>query len=47
MDTTPDSGTAQPDRPENAPAWFLVLLVIIFVLGFVWIMWSFVGFGGY
>ena len=43
MDSTPGPGNTEPDRPESAPAWFLVAMVVMFVLLVVWIM---VMFGG-
>lgn len=43
MDSTPGPANPEPDRPESAPAWFLVLVVVLFVLGLAWIMVSFGG----
>lgn len=40
IDTTPRSGEPEPDRPENAPQWVLVLIVVLVVLGGLWILMS-------
>lgn len=44
-DTTPSSDEPQPDRPENAPRWFLLLILVVVVLGVLWLLWSFYGGG--
>jgi hypothetical protein len=43
MDTTPRSGDPEPDRPDNAPRWFLVLVVTIVAVGGVWVLMSLIG----
>jgi len=43
MDSTPGPTNSQPDRPDSAPAWFLVAIVVTFVLVVVWIMVTFGG----
>jgi hypothetical protein len=43
MDSTPGPGNSEPDRPESAPPWVLVLVLVLFFLGMAWIMVSFGG----
>lgn len=43
MDSTPGPGNTEPDRPDSAPAWFLVVILVMFVLVMVWVMVSFGG----
>ena len=43
MDSTPGPANSEPDRPESAPAWFLVLILLVFFLGMAWIMVTFGG----
>jgi hypothetical protein len=40
MDTTPRSGNPEPDRPDGAPRWVLVLVISLIVLGVLWVMIS-------
>lgn len=40
MDTTPRSPNSEPDRPEGAPRWFLLLIVVVIVVGGVWVLMS-------
>ena len=32
MDSTPGPSNPEPNRPESAPAWFLVLGLVLFLL---------------
>lgn len=45
MDTTPRSSNPEPDRPDGAPRWFLLSVVLFLVLGALWIMWTIFGGG--
>ena len=45
MDSTPRSGNREPDHPENAPRWFLLLIVMIVVLGGLGLLLSIFGWG--
>jgi hypothetical protein len=44
-DTTPRSGNDEPERPDSAPRWFIVLIVLIIVLGGLWFLLSAFGWG--
>ena len=43
MDSTPGPVNSEPDRPEGAPAWFLVLILVVFLVGMAWIVVTFGG----
>ena len=43
MDSTPGPGDTEPDRPESAPPWFLVAVLVVFLLVVVWAMVTFGG----
>lgn len=43
MDSTLAPGSSDPDRPESTPAWFLALVLVLFLLGMVWVMVTFGG----
>ena len=45
MDSTPISANQGPDHPENAPRWFLLLVVTIVVLGGLGLLLSIFGWG--
>ena len=45
MDTTPRPGNQEPDHPEDAPRWFLLLIVMIIAIGGAWLLWLFIGGG--
>lgn len=40
MDTTPRSSNPEPDRPEIAPRWFLLLIATIVAVGGVLVLMS-------
>jgi hypothetical protein len=42
-DTTPRNHL--PDQPENAPPWFLILIVLIIAFGGTWLLLSLFGWG--
>lgn len=43
MDSTPGPGNTEPDRPESAPRWFFVAVLVLFLLLVAWIMVTFGG----
>jgi hypothetical protein len=41
LDTTPRSSNPEPDRPDEAPRWFLILIVTLVAVGGLLIMFTF------
>lgn len=44
LDSTPRSGNPEPDRPDGAPPWFLILIVVLVGVGALWFLWTFLNF---
>ena len=47
MDTTPRTSDEGPDRPDDAPRWFLIVGVLVIALGGLWFLWTFFNQSGY
>lgn len=43
MDSTPRPGNSEPNRPGGVPPWVLILVLVLFLLGVVWVMVTFGG----
>lgn len=43
MYSTPGPGDTEPDRPESAPRWFLMAVLVTFLLMLIWITVTFGG----
>jgi hypothetical protein len=41
LDTTPRSTNPEPDRPDGAPRWLLVLIVVLVAVGGLWFLLTF------
>jgi heme/copper-type cytochrome/quinol oxidase subunit 4 len=41
IDTTPGSNDGSEQGRDEAPRWFLVLVVVIVALGALWVLWTF------
>lgn len=46
IDTTPDSNEPAPEGRNEAPVWFLFLILVIVVVGAIWVVSTFFNMSG-
>ena len=47
FDTTPNSDDREPEGRDEAPPWFLLVVVVLAALGGLWFIWTFFNMSGY